>query len=57
MNKIKQLTQSIRDFSDCGILKTLKMIDDESEKMLNSINDVKENKSLDGRTSRPHKKF
>jgi hypothetical protein len=37
MNKIKKLTEVIRDCSECeldyGTLRTLKMIDDESEKM------------------------
>jgi len=38
-NKIKKMTQSIRDYSevelDYGTLKTLKMIDDESEYIIN----------------------
>ena len=35
MNKIKELTQAIRNFAECeldyGTFKTLKMIDDEAE--------------------------
>jgi hypothetical protein len=47
MNKIKELTQAIRNYSECeldyGTLKTLKMIDDEAGRLETKLQNTSSN--------------